>query len=366
MEQFYELENVTLLPTTTNSGHLGDKVNFNVIDACDQTGIPESLPIFTSPMEAIIGKENAKVFSDSGIKPVLPLTCELSVRLEYCKWIFCAFSMKEVRDNFLRRDMRSVPSQFHICIDAGNGHDTGLLNLGHELRKNYGNQVIIMGGNVGCPEIYTDYARAGFDYMRVGMASGSLVDPYEYGFHLPMASLLDKIKLYRRTAAIGLPKTVKIIADGGIKRPSDIIKALALGADYVMIGHEFARVIEAYGPIYKSSKTASGDYNLDEIDPSTVQGLPGHRAKMDGLKRQYHGNTSLEMRVLAGGYKSTDDYIKTAPKFRVKDTSWKWVDIDSNLEEWITEFKRCAYYAFMMTGVTGWEDFKRVARYGVY
>ena len=42
------------------------------------------------------------------------------------------------------------------------------------------------------------------------------------------------------------------------------------------------------------------------------------------------------------------------------------VDIDSNLEEWITEFKRCAYYAFMMTGVTGWEDFKRVARYGVY
>ena len=72
------------------------------------------------------------------------------------------------------------------------------------------------------------------------------------------------------------------------------------------------------------------------------------------------------MRVLAGGYKSTDDYIKTAPKFRVKDTSWKWVDIDSNLEEWITEFKRCAYYAFMMTGVTGWEDFKRVARYGVY
>ena len=65
----------------------------------------------------------------------------------------------------------------------------------------------------------------------------------EYGFHLPMASLLDKIKLYRRTAAIGLPKTVKIIADGGIKRPSDIIKALALGADGVLICRPFVNMI---------------------------------------------------------------------------------------------------------------------------
>lgn len=366
IEQFFELEDVTLIPCQTNAGHLGDKVSFNVTDTNDQTGIADSLPIFTSPMDSIVGKENAKLFIDAGIKPVLPLTADINTRLEFCQWIFCAFSMREVKANFLDKNMRGVNSQFHICIDAGNGHDGGLIRMCGELKKLYGSQVILMVGNVACPEVYTDYSRAGIDFMRVGIASGSLVDKDKFGFHYPMASLLDAIKTYKKSGGIGLTKQVKIIADGGITSPSDIVKALALGADYVMIGREFARLVESYGPVYMRSKTKSGDWTFTEIDPSTIQGMEGAKARMNGYRRKYHSNTSLEIRAQLGGYSSIEDYKKHAPKFKgVEDSKSTWVEIDTNLDEWVSNFKRCAYNAFMMTGTTKWEDFKKVIRYGI-
>lgn len=364
MEKFYDLSDICLIPTVTNQGHI-QQPNFNVIDPNDQTGIPESLPIFTSPMEAVVGKENVKLFVDAGIKPVLPLVTDINVRLEYCQWIFCAFSIPEVKKHFIDTNKRGVNSQFHICIDAGNGHDANLLQMCGQLKRLYGSQVVLIGSNIGCPEVYTDCSRAGLDYVRVGIASGSLVDPDKYGFDYPMASLLEGIKQYKKTSGVGLPKQVKIIADGGIRTPSDIVKALALGADYVMIGREFARLVEAYGPVYQRNKKGSGDAEYNEIDPSTIQGMEGFKAKINGYQRQYHGNTSLETRAMVGGYKSKEEYLKKAPKIRVRDTAWEWVEIDSNLEEWVEDFKRCAYYAFMMTGSTNWENFKKVARYGV-
>lgn len=159
MEHFFELEDICLLPTVSNSGHI-QQPNFNVVDPNDQTGIPESLPIFTSPMEAIVGKENLKMFVDAGIKPVLPLVTDINVRLEYCQWVFCAFSIAEVKRHFIDNNKRGVNSQFHICIDAGNGHDANLLQMCGQLKRNYGAQIVLMVGNVGCPEVYTDYSRA--------------------------------------------------------------------------------------------------------------------------------------------------------------------------------------------------------------
>lgn len=364
MEVFYELEDITLIPNVVNSGHPGQNVDFSVIDPADQSDLARSLPIFTSPSAAIVGKENIKDFIDHGIKPVLPGSDPLQLRLEYCQWIFCAFSMNEVNSEFINKNKRGGNCQYHICIDAGNGHDQNLLNLCSRLKELYGAQVILMGGNVASPEVYSSYSKAGFDYMRCGIASGSLVDEDNFGFHYPMASLLDGIKNFKKSGGIGLPRQVKIIADGGIQKPSDIVKALALGPDYVMIGRDFARVVEAYGTVYKCSKTGSGDLQKDEVDPQTIKGMPGFKAKINGLSRQYFGNTSPEARALRAGFTDVEAWRKSKPKVKVSDTAWEWVNIDCNLDEWCEEFEKCAYYAMMMTGTNNWENFKKVVRYG--
>lgn len=361
MVEFYELEDVTLLPAVVNQGYPGAKANFLVMDPIDGSS---SLPIFASPMEAIVDETSARVFFEAGIKPVLPETIPLNTRLSLAGVTFCAFTLKEIRDNFLSGAFRGQGIQ-HICIDAGNGHDVSVLQTGWELKKRFDKGVVLMGGNIGLPEVYKDYSNAGFDYVRVGLSSGFLVDRSKYGFHYPMASLLDDLKKFKTSGPGKGLREVKIIADGGIRSFSDILKALALGADYVMIGYEFARVLESAGAIYKRGKDSHGEQTLDEIDPTTLLGMSGFKAKLDGLCRQYFGNTSHENRAKLAGYQDVEQWKRTKPKIRVSDTAWSWVNIDTTLQEWIDDFRHCAYYGFMMTGSNNWEEFKKNAKYGV-
>lgn len=366
MELFYGLDDITLIPSATNSGYVD--VDFYVQDTKDQTGAnPNSLPIFASPMESIVDEKAAKSFVDAGIKPVLPVGISIETRLTYCQWIFSAFTVNEIQRYFINQDRRNTNSQFHLCIDHGNGHDSNLLTLCLNLRKRYGNQVIIMAGNVACPEIYTEYSRAGIDYMRVGIASGSLDDMSKFGFNYPMASLLDSFKKFKKTSGVGLTNQVKIIADGGINSYSKILKAIALGADYVMIGKDFARVLEAAGEIYQKNNTKIRDTsNLLTIDPATIKDFNRDKAKINGYSRFYRNNTDLETRARQAGYPSVEAYLKDdRPGNKIDNIVKIWVNIDMTLEEWVDDFKKVAYHGFLMTGSTGWKEFKKNARYGV-
>lgn len=367
MLNFFELQDIVLLPSVVNQGHPGGKVNFEVRDLGDLTGIPNSLPIFASPMESIVSSGNVKTFVNNGIKPVLPGTESLDIRLQYCSWIYCAFSLNEVEECFLK-SKRPSDRQFHICIDAGNGHDVGLLNMGLELRKMYANQVCLMGGNVGIPEVYKDYSNAGFDYMRVGLSSSSVVDKDKYGFHYPMASLLDDIKTYRFSGAGKGLRPVKVIADGGINSFSSIVKAIACGADYVMLGREFARTIEAAGGIFKKQKTKDGGKEFVQINSGSVQGWEGGRAKVEGLQRWYYGNTTNEIRTKRKSQEDQEAYENGFAGYVISDSAGTkdWIYIDYSLDEWVDDFKECAYYAFMMTNSLTWEEFKKNARYGTH
>lgn len=360
METLYELRDIALIPTIKNTGHVSDGI-YSVIDKDDST---ESYPIFTSPMEAIVGKESVKSYIDNGIRPILPLTEPLNLRLEWCQWIFCAFTLSEVKQHFLIQDKRGSRSQYHLCLDSGNGHDVEVLETGKKLKQLYSNQVLVMGGNIGVPEAYVEYCKAGFDYVRVGMSSGSLVNRYKYGFHYPMASLLMGIKNIKSSTAVGLPKLTKIIADGGIGQASDVLKAIALGADYVMIGREFARVLEAQGLIYKKSKK-TGTTGWEEVNPDSLSGVDGFKLKLECLRRQYFGNTSEETRTKRAGFASVEDWKRTRPVVRVIDSSWEWINIDCTMSEWVQDFQDCAYYGFMMTGSKTWSDYQKNIRYGL-
>ena len=206
---------------------------------------------------------------------------------------------------------------------------------------------------------------AGFDYMRVGIASSSLADEQKYGFHYPMASLLNDIKTFKTGGPGKGLKPVKIIADGGIASHSDIIKALACGADYVMIGRQFAHTVEAAGEIYKRE---SGQPEI-QINLGSIQGWNRERLIAEGLNlyRPYSGNTTGEIRAKRGGFGSVSEWEASQTGILISDTNDKpnWILVDCSLEEWIDGFKECTYYAFMMTGSLGWSEFKKNVRYGV-
>ena len=354
MERLLEFTDIALIPAEKNNG-VG-KYNFGITDELDNS---TSLPIFTSPMDSVVSERNWGVWSENGIKPILPRTTEISIRIEGCQHIFAAFSLKEVQENFLQRK-RSSSNQFKICIDPGNGHDTKIFELGKALKAMYGPQVNLMGGNIGHPKTYGEYCKTGFDYVRVGMTGGSLVDQTSHGFFYPQASLLIDTLANKNTTLTGLKHT-KIISDGGIKSPVDILKAIALGADYVMIGREFAKLIEAAGPILR--KTESG--TLEPVEkPELIGGLSKEELKLSGFTRTYAANTSLEMQAKRGGYEDIHDWLGVpGVKSNFSDARVEQVKVTKSLKDWLYEMYQVFTYGFTMSNAKDWGTFKSNARY---
>ena len=362
MSKLLELSDILLIPAAENNGW-NKKVDYSIVDNLEVTGMSKSLPIFTSPMEAIVGVNNWKTWQDNGIKTILPRTIPLDVRLEACTLIFSAFSIQEVKENFIDRDMRGSNSQYHISIDSGNGHDVSMFYLGSKLKQTYGNQIILMGGNIANPNTYMQYSTSGFDYVRVGISSGSLVDKNKYGFHYPMASLLGSISQIKKQRGSSL-RDVKVIADGGIKSHSDILKAIAMGADYVMIGREFAKCIEASGTIYKRTVKSDQDIIEEIKNPESLGSLNEVELKELDLIRQYFGNTTPEMQALRAGFSDMDSWNKSNPRVKVTDSEWTWINVTTSLSNWVKDFKECTMYGFMMSNSSNWKEFKERVLYG--
>ena len=359
MDRFLDLKDIVLLPVESNAGGIiRNKATLKVIDSKDVTGPRPCYPIFTSPMESIIGKENFRIWTDYGIRTIIPRTTDIESRLSLCQWIFCAFSIPEVIKYFLNQSMKGVRNQLHVCIDSGNGHDMGLLDVCRKLKAFYGNQILIMAGNVANPRTYVLYSKAGIDYMRVGISNGSLVNREQYGFYYPMAQFLMDLTLFRNSGACAGLRPVKIIADGGIEDYSDIMKAIALGADYVMIGMEFARVVEALGTVIKVDKDINGVSNTINIDPQTLIGMSGVRARSNDFYRYYYGNTTEEMQARRAGFNSIEEWKKSNPKPKIPDAGWRKVKVDINLKEWIEEFEDVATQGFVWANATNWKEYK--------
>lgn len=234
------------------------------------------LPIFTAPMDGVVDEESARIFLDNEINVVIPRTLSLTERLRLMlryynvKTFFTAFSLSEVQDIFLSPETFYSPSQvldrpitkevirqnlkselftgsYSICIDIANGHMAELLDTIKEIKSIYGSKIIVMSGNIANPETYRHYVKAGCDFVRCSIGSGSrCTTSSNVAVHYGCFSLLKEIWEIKQE----MKAHCKIIADGGIKGYGDIQKALVY-ADYVMIGGLFNKAIDSAGtPVY--------------------------------------------------------------------------------------------------------------------
>jgi len=140
-----------------------------------------------------------------------------------------------------------------ITVDTAHGHSQGVLDMVSKIKEAYP-ELNLIGGNVATRDAAEALDNAGADIVKVGVGPGSICTTRVVtGVGVPQLSAVMEVAEYARKAGIGL------IADGGIKQTGDIPKAIAGGANAVMMGSMFAGVDESPGEtiIYESRKYKS-------------------------------------------------------------------------------------------------------------
>lgn len=129
-----------------------------------------------------------------------------------------------------------------IVIDTARGHSTRVVEVIKEIKRTF--NVELIGGNVATFSGAESLIKAGADAIKVGIGPGSICTTRVVaGVGVPQVSAIQECKRAARKY------NVPLIADGGIKYSGDITKALAVGADSVMIGSLFAGTEESPGEV---------------------------------------------------------------------------------------------------------------------
>lgn len=213
------------------------------------------LPIFTAPMSTVVNEVNFKTFKDNKIIPILPRNISFETRKKYLeRGEWAAVSLKEFDDLFLNNDwdFKSYP-KVNVLIDVANGHmeilHTSILNAKTKYKEEKG--FFIMAGNIANPKTYAKLADAGCDAVRLGIGNGfGCLTSSNVSINFPLASLILETYMIKMGLEKSRKKAPLIIADGGIRNYSDVIKTYVLGADYVMIGSVLASLVESASFIY--------------------------------------------------------------------------------------------------------------------
>jgi IMP dehydrogenase len=216
-----------------------------------------------------------------------------------------------------------------IVIDTAHGHSLGVIKLVKEARRKFKYENII-AGNIGTYEAAVDLLDCGLDAIKVGIGPGSICTTRVVaGVGVPQITAIQDVS--RAAKKTGIP----VIADGGIKQTGDVPKALAAGADSVMIGGLFAGVDESPGEkmIYEgrsfkmyrgmgslaAMKEGSKDRYFQDVEDDIAKLVP------EGVEGRvpYKGELADTIYQLTGGLRAAMGYcgvkniaqLKTKTKF---------------------------------------------------
>ena len=202
-----------------------------------------------------------------------------------------------------------------LVVDTAHGHSQGVLDRVRWVKRTYP-QVQVVGGNIATAEAARSLLDAGADGVKVGIGPGSICTTrIVAGVGVPQITAIDDVAA--ALAGTGVP----LIADGGIRYSGDIAKALAAGADAVMLGSLFAGTEEAPGEtvLYqgRSYKAYRGMGSLGAMQQGAAdryfQDASANVEKLvpEGIEGRvpYKGPVSAVIHQLVGGVRSAMGYL---------------------------------------------------------
>ena len=218
-----------------------------------------------------------------------------------------------------------------IAVDSAHGHSIGILK-GVELIKKAFPGLNVIAGNVVTKEAAIDLVKAGADAIKVGIGPGSICTTrIVAGVGMPQLTAINDVAEALKETEIG------VIADGGITFSGDVVKAIAAGADCVMLGSFFAGSEEAPGEeVVLDGRKYKAYVGMGSIaamargskDRYFQQGKEAKKLVPEGIEGRvpYKGNIEDIIYQLAGGLRAGMGYCGTATIKELKENA-KFVKI---------------------------------------
>ena len=213
-----------------------------------------------------------------------------------------------------------------IVVDTAHGHSRGVVETVRQI-KALSERAQVIGGNIATPEAARALIGAGADAVKVGIGPGTICTTRMVaGVGVPQLSAIMEVAEVTRAADVAL------IADGGIKYSGDIAKAIAAGADCVMIGSLFAGTEESPGDVFlyqgRSYKSYRGMGSIGAMARGSAdryfQGEVADKLKLvpEGVEGRvpYKGPVANVIHQLIGGLRAGMGYTgnRTIPDMQTR------------------------------------------------
>ena len=292
-------DDVLLVPQYSN---IESRYQISVESELDEDHIFE-LPIIASPMDTISEEDMAAAMGIMGGLCVIHRYNSIEMQCGIVKQAvkagapvdLLAAAIGITGDYVERAEALNANGVEIICLDVAHGHHILMKQALKALREIFKNNLHLMAGNIATLEGFNDISDWGADSIRCNIGGGSICSTrVQTGHGVPgLQTIFDCARSDR---------TSKIIADGGIKNSGDIVKALAAGADFVMVGSLFSGTDQCPGETVSTSKgkfkayrgMASKDAQLDwRGRTSSLEGVatmvPHKGSVMDIIKELERG-----------------------------------------------------------------------------
>jgi len=269
-------------------------------------------PIIASPMDTITGEKMVRLMHEMGAIAVLPRG-DLTRNGKLCR----KFTRAKIRCIYaigLKNALEEAKAYKKwgakvILIDVAHGGMSQVVKAAKEIGERL--KLTVMAGNIASFSQAQEYKKAGLKIARVGVGCGGLcITRLVAGAGVPQLSAIFD------TSASGL----QIVADGGIRRPADFAKAIAAGADLVMIGSMLAGTDETPGKVIGGRKEVRGQASEAYMKDNDVELGEFRAAEGISTMVKVKGSARHVINDLAAGLRSAMSYTgaKTIREFQQK------------------------------------------------
>jgi IMP dehydrogenase len=265
----FTYDDILLVPSYN---HWESRKVVDISMTCKKNKLSLELPVITANMDTITETDMANYIGSKGGIGVLHryMSKEKNVRmLKDCKYpVFVSIGCGE-KDMARAEALRDAGADF-FCVDVAHAHAKYVGRTLKKIRDMLGDEACIMAGNVATYAGADHLASCGADIVKVGIGGGSVCTTrIKTGFGVPNLTAIKNCSRVDRS----------VVADGGIRYPGDIVKALAFGADFVMLGSLLAGTRPTPGPAISKK-----DRNGEEIKVKNYRGMASSEVQED-----YHG-----------------------------------------------------------------------------